>query len=289
VKLFPLMAAASAAVLLAAPTLVAAKAKPAKAAELVTPKPEEWIAVDPNNLLVIETSKGRILLELYPWIAPKTVAQVRQLAHEHFYDGLNFFRVIDGFMDQTGDPTNTGEGGSKLPNTPGEFTFRRSGATTFLQVSDEDPPVGFVGPMVVQSKPTSLMSMTVDGAVAAFGMFCPGVAGMARTAQDVNSANSQFFLMRQEYPSLNHNYTPFGRVLVGQDVVRAIKVGEPPADPRDVMTTVRLAADLPEAQRPKLYRIDTSGPYFKLAVERLKQIEGSGYNPCETPISVQQR
>jgi peptidylprolyl isomerase len=289
VKLISLMAAASAAILLTGPTLAEAKPKAANPVELVTPKPEEWIAVDPNNLLVIETNKGRILLELYPWIAPKTVAQVLQLAHEHFYDGLNFFRVIDGFMDQTGDPTNTGEGGSKLPNTPGEFTFRRSGATPFFQVSNEDPPVGFVGPMVVQSKPTSLMSMTLDGTVAAFGMFCPGVAGMARTAQDVNSANSQFFLMRQEYPSLNHNYTPFGRVLVGLDVVRAIKVGEPPADPRDVMTTVRVAADLPEAQRPKLYRIDTSGPYFKFAVERLKQIEGSGYNPCETPISVQQR
>ena len=286
-KLSLLLAAVGAAALVAGPTL----AKPApKAPPVEVAGPEEWIAVDPNNLLVIDTSKGRILLELYPWLAPKTVAQMRQLAHEHFFDGQSFFRVIDGFMDQTGDPTNTGEGGSKLPNLPAEFSFRRNSLIPFTPVPGADAPlVGFAGPMVIESKPTALMSMTLDSAVDAYGLFCPGVAGMARTASDPNSANSQFFLMRQAWPSLNKKYTPFGRVLVGLDVVRAIKVGEPVAEPRDVLVKVRVAADLPAAEQPHLYRLDTTGPFFRKHMAKLVESESADYQPCDTPIAVQQR
>jgi peptidylprolyl isomerase len=79
-------------------------------------------APDPQNTLVIETSKGNILIRLRPDLAPKHVAQVKRLAKEGFYNGIVFHRVIAGFMAQTGDPTGTGTGGSKLPNLPAEFT-----------------------------------------------------------------------------------------------------------------------------------------------------------------------
>jgi peptidylprolyl isomerase len=79
-------------------------------------------APDPQNTLVIETSKGNILVRLRPDLAPKHVAQVKRLAKEGFYNGIVFHRVIAGFMAQTGDPTGTGTGGSKLPNLPAEFT-----------------------------------------------------------------------------------------------------------------------------------------------------------------------
>jgi peptidylprolyl isomerase len=79
-------------------------------------------APDPQNTLVIETSKGNILIRLRPDLAPKHVAQVKRLAKEGFYNGITFHRVIAGFMAQTGDPTGTGTGGSKLPNLPAEFT-----------------------------------------------------------------------------------------------------------------------------------------------------------------------
>ena len=79
-------------------------------------------APDPQNTLVIETSKGNILVKLRPDLAPKHVAQVKRLAKEGFYNGIVFHRVIAGFMAQTGDPTGTGTGGSKLPNLPSEFT-----------------------------------------------------------------------------------------------------------------------------------------------------------------------
>jgi peptidylprolyl isomerase len=79
-------------------------------------------APDPQNTLVIETSKGNIVIRLRPDLAPKHVAQVKRLAKEGFYDGIIFHRVIAGFMAQTGDPTGTGTGGSKLPDLPAEFT-----------------------------------------------------------------------------------------------------------------------------------------------------------------------
>jgi len=77
---------------------------------------------DPQNTLVIETTKGPVRIKLRPDLAPKHVAQIKQLAKQGFYDGIIFHRVIAGFMAQTGDPTGTGTGGSKLPNLPAEFS-----------------------------------------------------------------------------------------------------------------------------------------------------------------------
>jgi peptidylprolyl isomerase len=76
---------------------------------------------DPENTLVIETTKGRVVIKLRPDLAPNHVAHIKTLAREHFYDGVVFHRVIDGFMAQTGDPTGTGMGGSKYPNLKQEF------------------------------------------------------------------------------------------------------------------------------------------------------------------------
>ncbi|HVX36911.1 MAG TPA: peptidylprolyl isomerase [Hyphomicrobium sp.] len=76
---------------------------------------------DPENTLIIETSKGAVVIELRPDLAPKHVERIKTLAREGFYDGIVFHRVIDGFMAQTGCPQGRGTGGSKLPNLPAEF------------------------------------------------------------------------------------------------------------------------------------------------------------------------
>jgi peptidylprolyl isomerase len=76
---------------------------------------------DPENTLIIETSKGRVVIELRPDLAPGHVERIKTLAREGFYDGIVFHRVIDGFMAQTGCPQGTGTGGSKLPNLKAEF------------------------------------------------------------------------------------------------------------------------------------------------------------------------
>lgn len=79
-------------------------------------------ADDPSNTLILELKTGKVKIRLRPDLAPKHVERVKLLAHEHFYDGLKWHRVIAGFMAQTGDPLGTGAGGSKYPDLPAEFS-----------------------------------------------------------------------------------------------------------------------------------------------------------------------
>ncbi len=278
---------------LAALLSLAAATVPAQAqAQAPVPAAGEWRTPDPENVLVFDTSKGRVIVEMAPAVAPGHVERVRGLVRAGFYDGLTFFRVIDGFMAQTGDPENTGVGGSELPDLKAEYPFRR-GATPGFTVIDRMPgnfetpsatEVGFIGVLPVRSLPSMQMMMAADGKVSSWGLFCPGVMGMAR-AQSPDSANSQFFFMRSAYPSLDNNYTAWGRVIVGQDVVRALKVGEPPAPPLDVMTKVRVMADLPAAQRPRVQVLDVTGPTFKALVAEAKaRAGGRPLNPCDIDI-----
>ena len=75
-----------------------------------------------KDTLYLDLKDGRVVIRLRPDLAPKHVAQIKALAKQGFYDGIVFHRVIEGFMAQTGDPTGTGTGGSKLPNIPAEFS-----------------------------------------------------------------------------------------------------------------------------------------------------------------------
>ncbi len=134
---------------------------------------------DPQNTVYLDTKDGRITIRLRPDLAPKHVEQIKTLTKQGFYDGIVFHRVIPGFMAQTGDPTGTGTGGSKLPNIPAEFT-----QTPFKR----------------------------------------GSVGMARSSSP-NSANSQFFLCYEGCGSLTGQYTLFGEVVSGMDVVDKIKKG----------------------------------------------------------------
>jgi peptidylprolyl isomerase len=262
----------------------AAPAAPAAPAASTAPGPNDWRTPDPNDVLVIDTNKGRIFLELVPEVAPQFAARVRELAHEHFYDGQTFFRVIDDFMDQTGDPQNNGTGGSKLPDVPAEFFFRRGADTPIAMAADLTVnEVGFVKSLPVMSQSMMLAPMMRDGKVQAWGLYCPGVAGAARS-DNPDSANSQFFLMRAAYPKLEKRYTAFGRVIAGQDVVLAIKTGEPVADPQDRMERVRLLADLPPAERPKIRVIDPAGPWFQAELARVRKQEGAGFSACDVNI-----
>jgi peptidylprolyl isomerase len=107
---------------------------------------------------------------------------------------------------------------------------------------------------------------------------------MAR-ADAPDSANSQFFLMRQEHPSLSQQYTPAGRVVAGEGVVRSIKVGEPPAAPQDAMLKVQVLADLPEASRPKVRVIDTKSAYFAALAKSALDDRGDRFTPCDVEVA----
>ncbi len=125
----------------AAPAPAAEEATPATAAPAVPAMtPEQYINV-PEYMLNIDLSTGgRIVIQLYPNVAPNHVERIKQLARAGFYDGVKFHRVIDGFMAQTGDPTATGQGGSQLPDLKAEFnpTPHLRGTLSMARAESED-------------------------------------------------------------------------------------------------------------------------------------------------------
>lgn len=152
------------------------------------------IAADPApEVAVVSTTKGEFVLEFWPEVAPKTVANFKKLASEGFYDGTSFHRIIAGFMAQGGDPLTkdldqearygTGDPGYKIA---AEFNNRKH---------------------------------------------TRGVISMARSA-DPDSAGSQFFLMLGDAPHLDGQYSGFGKVIKGQEVldkIEAVRVTTSPS------------------------------------------------------------
>jgi peptidylprolyl isomerase len=82
-------------------------------------------ANDPENTIWMDLKQGRVVIQMFPDLAPLHVERIKLLAREKFYDNTPFHRVIEGFMAQGGDPTGTGTGGSKLPDLRAEFTTKR--------------------------------------------------------------------------------------------------------------------------------------------------------------------
>lgn len=250
-----------------------------------------WRTIAPENLLVIDTAKGRILVEMDPRVAPQHVQRIRTLADSGFYDGLKFHRVVPGFMAQTGDPEGTGRGGSDLPDVPAELQFRRGRDSGFVPVDNSGPGLrGVMGSLPIITQPDAQMFVTADMKVGAQALFCPGTLGMARS-NDLNSANSQFFLMMEANTNLDGSYTVVGRILDGMAVVTALNAGTEAnngavANP-DIMTHVRTAAAMPAAERPVVRVMDPSNPAFAETVATARAAAGARFGVCDLMPPVQ--
>ncbi len=158
---------------------------------------------DQTKTLTIELTSGTVTIEMLPDVAPQHVERITTLANDGQYDGVTFHRVIEGFMAQTGDV--------KHGNKTKEYNPSRAGT----------------GDSSLPNVPAEFSSLPFDR----------GVCGMARAANP-NSANSQFFIMFADGHFLNGEYTVWGRVTDGMELIDAITRGEPPADP-DQMIKVR--------------------------------------------------
>ncbi len=250
------------------------------------PQPD-WRPLDPQNTLVIETSKGQIVVEMAPVLAPKAVERVKRLAREGVYDGLLFHRVIEGFVDQTGNPNNHDGGTSAYPDLPAEFSVRLPADALLETVVDRSDGIeGFVGSVPVGGASPKEQGLGGDHRPRVWGAYCDGVVGMGRQA-GIDTANSEIFFMRAPARRLDHDYAVWGRVVQGLDVVRAIKVGEPPADP-DRMVKVRVAADLHADERPKLEVENPQSEAFRTRAARLKALLGARFSVCDLNIAVRQ-
>ena len=148
---------------------------------------------------------GTVKIELYPDLAPETVANFITLANRGFYDGLTFHRVVKDFMIQGGDPEGTGQGSAKISD---------------LKDGGEETEYSIKGEFVANGVNNTLK-------------FEEGVIGMARndytsysstlTEESYNSGSSQFFIMTADNTSLNGYYTAFGKVIEGMDVIHNIE------------------------------------------------------------------
>lgn len=223
---------------------------------------ENWRSVDPENIFVFETTKGQVIVEALPEVAPAHVAQFRKIIRSGKYNGTKFHRVLKGFMAQGGDIP----GGSGLPNIEGEFTFQRSPTKTPFDMvgANAAGTEGYYKGFPVQTQSAFLAEMNTTGTVESWIAHCAGVVSTART-DDPNSANSQFFWMRGRAEHLDESYTAWGRVVSGYTAVKSIKSG-PSANngavPQpDVLTDAQVAADMGEAA-PKVMVMKTGGPTF---------------------------
>jgi len=254
-------------------TVEKAKAVVASASDLTTVtagNDSDWRDIDLENTLYIKTKHGTFVVEMAPEFAPLHVAQIKTLARQKFYDDITFHRVIDGFMNQTGDPRGDGTGDSSLPDIKAEFTFRRDPAMQVALVGRQmskagEVDTGFYKSFPVATKPASQAILTKDGKVDAWGLHCPGTTSMARGGHDVNSGNSQFFLMRAAYGSLDTQYSIWGMTVWGNESLTKIKVGtkgETKGFIPDTMDTVRVAADVPEEERIMVQVMKTGSKGF---------------------------
>jgi peptidylprolyl isomerase len=283
---------AAAAVLLAAAVPASAEETPAPpqapapaAAAPASAEPAHvWRTLDPANTLLIETTKGRIIVDMRPELAPLTVARIKALTRQGYYNGALFYRVIQGFAAQTGDKGSK-QYRSSLPNLKGEMTFALTPAMGYASVgSSPGGDAGFIGT-------TPVMIATAPGAPAGQAptsgrghiAFCPGVVAMAHPNNQPDGGNSQFFFMRGIGTTLERNFAAWGRVVVGQSVVEAIKNGEPPVDP-DKMTRLRVLSDIPAAQRPKVEVSDLKGPQLEAIVRAAAAAKGPSFSLCDVPI-----
>ena len=250
-----------------------------------------WRDVDPENLLIIDTDYGQIGVELYPEIAPKHVAQIKALTRQSFYDMITFHRVIDGFMNQTGDPKGDGTGDSSLPDIEAEFKFRRPPSMAIELIDARKTPTGEVGvgfykALPVASQPAAQAMLTKDGKVEAYGLHCSGVTSMARS-QNPNSGNSQFFLMRGTAEHLDREYSIWGSTVYGREHLTRFKIGTKGDNLSfvpDVMKKVRIAADIPEGERPRIQTLKVDSPAFDQYLSTQKNTSGGYPDICDITI-----
>jgi peptidylprolyl isomerase len=246
---------------------------------------DDWAAIAPENTLYLELNKGLVIIELQPTAAPGHVARIKKLASSGFYDGTVFHRVIEGFMAQGGDPTGTGTGGSKEADLKAEFTFHQLTRGASLGLSDGAQSIGLSGTAVVLTEPEALQFTHPDGLLQSWVPHCRGVASMAR-AQDPNSANSQFFIMfSNNNRSLDSQYTPWGRVVYGMDVVDRLARGEPPTHP-DKIVRARVGSDVPASERIALEELAPNAQAMQEIIKTASRMGRGAIDPCAVQVPV---
>ncbi|EIM00618.1 peptidylprolyl isomerase [Rhodanobacter thiooxydans] len=238
--------------------------------------PAEWRTPDPQNLLLMQLPSGRVLIELAPDFTPLHAANIRTLVRQHYFDGLAIVRVQDNFVTQWGDPNDDDNGDKSKLRSLGqasktlspEFTRAIDAKLPWTPLPDGDvyaPEVGFSEGFPVARDPASGQQWLAH---------CYGMVGVARdVAPKTGSGSSLYAVIGQAPRRLDRNLAVAGRVLEGMPLLSGLPRGPEPmgfyAKPEQRVTieSVRLAADLPAAQRPAIEVLRTDSASFAALVE----------------------
>ena len=249
------------------------KPYPTMAELLAASQPGDWRPLDPENTLYLELASGRVVIELAPNFAPRHVANVKALAREHYFDGLAILRVQDNYVAQWGDPNGEKpELARKILHAsrtlPPEFDRAIDPAVPFTRLADGDvyaPEVGFSGgfPMARDRKGGRMWLLHTYGMV-----------GAGRDVAADSGGGTELYAVIGHAPRhLDRNVTLLGRVVQGVERLSSLPRGtgalgfyEQP-EQRIPIKSVRLAADVPVADRTALEVLRTDTPLFQQLIE----------------------
>ncbi|WP_411817319.1 peptidylprolyl isomerase [Hyphococcus sp. DH-69] len=218
-----------------------------------------WKDFDPENLIVIELLRGKVVVALSHALAQNHTEQIKTLAREGFYDGLSFYRVIDGFVAQGGDLFETRELKNAKKSLAAEFDETTPPNVGISLLKDSDgyaDEVGFIGYLPAGRD-------RAENKV--WHLHCTGAMAMARdTAKD--TGGTEFYITLQPQRYLDRNLSVFGRVVDGMEHLQALRRVAPAetvdGDLGDLIVSMRVAADLPDEDKPSLQYLRTDSNLF---------------------------
>lgn len=260
-------------------------------------KPSDWRALDPQNTLYLELAGGRVVIELAPDFAPEHVANIRAMAKAGYWNGLSINRSQDNYVVQWGDPAEDEKKrkplGSAKPKLPAEFD-RQGRGLDFHALPDKEgwsEQSGFVRGF------PSARSINEDRA---WLTHCYGTVGAGRDmAADSSNGSELYVVIGQSPRHLDRNITVVGRVVEGMEQLSILPRGTGPlgfyekAEQRVPIKAIRLAADVPEAERVKLEVLRTDTPIFDELIEARRNRRDEWYkrpaghiDVCNVPLPV---
>lgn len=222
-----------------------------------------------GDLLYLELDAGLVIIELNPLFAPKHVAQIKKLVRTKFYDGLTFYRVIDGFVAQAGTSIDEDDGKQsfQIKNKSLQLTIEpritNLNSEKFTLVQSPDlfaAQTGFIDGFAVAKNSTDSTTWLTH---------CPGVIGMSRN-NNPNTATTDFYLVIGQAPRyLDNIMTIFGRVIYGMDIVQKINRGNAKNNgyfsnnnEATKIKKITVASDLPKSELYQLMVERTDTPFF---------------------------
>ena len=235
--------------------------------------PADWRQPDPEHTIYLELAAGRVVIELAPWLAPKHDINIRALVREGYFDGLAILRSQDNYVVQWGDPEADDEAKARPFKTAkaklaGEFTVPWRDDMAFTRIPDDDgyaPVIGVSDGFWVGRDPKS-------GSI--WMAHCYGSVGVARGNETDSGNGAQLYVVTGHAPRhLDRNITLVGRVLSGIELLSTMPRGAPPMgfydkpEQRTTIKTMRVAADVPEAERAALDVLRTDTATFAEIVE----------------------